>query len=124
MVQGCFTTKPLLLLLYCFSLKHNYFHLSKSISSASGRDSPTTSVVRVRPEKITHGAFVWHFLKSVQRSDVVKGVYAWRQATMQAKYLTIHKGGQGKVIEQVSEIFPYIGIAVLAQALVIKPVNL
>ena len=43
---------------------------------------------------------------------------------MQAEDLTVHQGGQWKVVEQVGEILPHIGIAVLAQTFIIKPVNL
>ena len=43
---------------------------------------------------------------------------------MQAEDLTVHQGGQRKVVKQVGEILPHIGIAVLAQTFIIKPVNL
>ena len=36
--------------------------------------------------------------------DVVKSVYAGTEAAVQAEDLAIHKGGQGKVVEQVGEI--------------------
>ena len=43
---------------------------------------------------------------------------------MQAEDLTVHQGGQRKVVKKVGEIFPNIGIAILAQTFVVKPVNL
>ena len=39
-------------------------------------------------------------------------------------HLTIHQRGEGQVVEQVCEVFPDVGVPVLAQTLVIEPVNL
>ncbi len=39
-------------------------------------------------------------------------------------YLSIDEGGQMKVVEQVGEVLPDVGVAVLAQALVVEPVDL
>ena len=39
--------------------------LSKRITSTSWWDTPTTSVIRVWPKKITNWTFVWHFHNSV-----------------------------------------------------------
>ena len=36
----------------------------------------------------------------------------------------IHQGSQGQVVKQVSERLPHVRVAVLTQALVVKPVNL
>ncbi len=43
---------------------------------------------------------------------------------MQAEDLSADEGGEGQVVKQVGEVLPHIGIAVLAQALIIEPVNL
>lgn len=39
-------------------------------------------------------------------------------------YLSIHKRSQREVIKEVGEIFPYIWVPILSQALVIKPIDL
>ena len=36
--------------------------------------------------------------------DVIKSVYAWTEASMQAEDLSVHKGGEGKVVKQVGEV--------------------
>lgn len=43
---------------------------------------------------------------------------------MKAEDLVVDEGGQGKVIEQVGEVLPDVGVAVLAQALVVETVDL
>lgn len=48
--------------------------LAKSISSSSGRDTPTAPVVRVRPQKVAHWTFVRHLLHSIELLDLFKSV--------------------------------------------------
>ena len=38
--------------------------------------------------------------------------------------LTIHKGGEWEIVEEVGEVLPHVGVAVLAQTLVIEPIHL
>ena len=39
-------------------------------------------------------------------------------------YLPIDQCSQGKIVEEISEILPYIRVSVLAQTLIIEPINL
>jgi len=98
--------------------------LTKCVSSSSGRDSPATSVIRVRPEQVAHGTLVRNLLESVQGADVVQSVDAGRQSSMETEDLTVHQGSQRKIVKQIGEIFPNIGIAILPQTLVIKSIDL
>ena len=43
---------------------------------------------------------------------------------MQTENLTVHQGGEGQVVEEVCEILPHVGIAVLTQALIIEAIDL
>lgn len=61
-------------------------YLTKGIPSPSRRDTPTATIIRVRPQKITHRAFMWHFLNTIKTSYVIKGFNRWRQPTVQTKY--------------------------------------
>ena len=61
---------------------------------------------------------------SVYLFDLVQGVQIRRQATVQAKDLVLNHGSERKQIEEVSVVFPHIGIAILAKTLVIKAVDL
>ena len=67
---------------------------------------------------------MWHLLKSVQRADVVQAVDAGTEAAVQAEDLTVHQRRQRQIVEQVGEVLPHVGVAVLAQALVIETVHL
>lgn len=43
---------------------------------------------------------------------------------MEAEDLVLDQGGQGKVVEQVGEVLPDVGIAILSQAFVVEAVDL
>jgi hypothetical protein len=65
-----------------------------------------------------------HLLDAVQRPDVVKSVNAGRQATVQTEDLVVDECGQREVVEKICEVLPDIGVAVLAEALVVEAVDL
>jgi hypothetical protein len=43
---------------------------------------------------------------------------------VQAEDLVVDEGGEGQVVEEVGEVLPDVGVAVLAQALVVEAVDL
>ena len=55
-----------------------------------------------------------HLLNTVQASDIVKCVDAGAQATVEAEYLIIDESGKRQVVEEIGEVFPYIGIPIFA----------
>lgn len=63
-------------------------------------------------------------LDSVQSSDVIQRVDAGRQTTVEAEDLVVDEGGEGEVVEHICKVLPDVGIAVLAQALVVETVDL
>ena len=98
--------------------------LSESVTGTTGRNAPSTTVVRVRPQEIAHGAFVGYFLDAVQGSDVIQSVDAGRQASVETEDLVVNQGGQGQVVEEIGEVFPDIGVAILSQTFVVESVDL
>ena len=98
--------------------------LPKSVASTAWRDSPTSPVVRIRPEQVAHGAFMRHFHHSVNTLNLVQRVKTWRQATMQTKDLVLHDGRERQVIEQISQELPNVCVTVLAHAFVVEAVDL
>ena len=48
--------------------------LAECVASATGRYSPPTAVVRIRPEEIAHGSFMRNLLHPVDRPDMVESV--------------------------------------------------
>lgn len=65
-----------------------------------------------------------NFLNAVEGTNVVEGVDGGTQTAVKAENLVLNKSGEGEVVEEVGEVFPDIGIAVFAQALVVKTVDL
>jgi hypothetical protein len=67
---------------------------------------------------------VWNFLYAVESSDVVKSVDAWGEASVEAEDLVVDKGSEGEVIEKVCEIFPYVGVTVFSETLIVEAIDL
>lgn len=98
--------------------------LPKGVTSTTGRDTPAASVVGVTPEQIAHGPLVRNFLDPIERTNVVQSIDRGAQTAVQAEDLVLDKSGERKVVEKIGKVFPDIGIAVFAQALVVKPIHL
>jgi hypothetical protein len=65
-----------------------------------------------------------HLLDSVQGSNIIQCIDTGRQASVEAEDLVVDQGGEGEVVEQVGEVLPHIGIAVLPETLVVESVYL
>lgn len=98
--------------------------LSKRVAGTSGRDTPTTSVIRIGPQKITDRTFVGNLHNTIKLLDLVQSVNRWREATMEAEDVVLNDGTKWKVIEQSCEFLPHLGIAILAQALIVESIDL
>jgi hypothetical protein len=98
--------------------------LSKSVSSSSGRDAPTASIVRVGPQKVAHGTFMRHLLNSVKLLDLIKSVDAWRESSMQAEDLVFNDCSDRESVKEISEILPHVGISIFSKTLIIESVHL
>lgn len=98
--------------------------LSEGVAGPSGGDAPPTTIIRVRPQQVTHRALMWDFLQAVQSSYVIQSVYGGRQTSVETEDLSVHQCGQRQVVEQVCEVLPDVGVAVLPQALVVEAVDL
>ena len=96
--------------------------LTETVASASGADTPATSVIGVRPKEIADRSLVGSLLDAVQLTDLVEGVDTWGETTVEAEDLVLDDSGKGQVVEQFSELFPNVGVAVLSQALVVEAV--
>ena len=58
---------------------------AKQESRAARAQTPTFNLVRVGPQQIAHGAFVWHFLFSVDQPDFVHRVDERGEPTVDAQ---------------------------------------
>lgn len=98
--------------------------LAERVTRSSRGDSPSAAIIRIRPQQIAHRAFVRDFLDTVEGTDVVKRVDTGRQPSVKTEDLIIDEGGKGKVIKEVGEEFPHVGVAVFTEALVVETVDL
>lgn len=65
-----------------------------------------------------------NLLNSVKRSDIIESINTRRKASVQAEDLVVDEGGEGKVVEQVGEVLPHVGISVLAETLIVEAIDL
>jgi hypothetical protein len=96
--------------------------LAKGVTSTTWRDTPTRTILGIGPQQITHRSLMGHFLDAIQGSDVIQSIDRGTQTTMEAEDLVLDQSSQRQEVEESSERSPDIGIAVLAQALVIEAI--
>jgi len=65
-----------------------------------------------------------HLLYSIECSDIVEGVNAWGETSVETEDLVVDEGGEREEIEEVGEVLPHVRVAVLSQALVVEAVHL
>jgi hypothetical protein len=65
-----------------------------------------------------------NLLYTIQCSDVIKGIDAGRETSVQAEDLVIDQGGEGEVVEEIGEVLPYIRIAVFSETFIVEPIDL
>ena len=73
--------------------------------------------------RVRAAAGVAHLLP-VELPDLIERVNRRREAAMHAEYLILHQRCQRHVVKQVGEYLPDVGVAILAQALVVEAVDL
>lgn len=98
--------------------------LSERVSCSSWAYSPSTPVIWITPQQVAHGALMRHLLDAVESANVVKGINGWRKTAVKTEDLVLDQGGEGKVVEKIGKVFPHVGVAVFAQALVVETVHL
>jgi hypothetical protein len=94
-------------------VKHFRDITPESVTSATRRDTPTLSVIRIRPEEVTHRPFVRHFLDSINCPNMIESVDGWREPTMKTEYLIFHHSSEWKIIKEICIHLPDIATAIL-----------
>ena len=62
-------------------------------------------------------------LDAVKLADLIQSVDTGRETTVKAEDLVLDDSGQREVIEELSELFPDIGVTILSQTLIIESVS-
>lgn len=65
-----------------------------------------------------------NLLNAVKSSDVIESIDTGGETTVETEDLVVDEGGEGKVVEEVGEVLPNIGVAVLAETLVVEAIYL
>ena len=99
--------------------------LAKQVAGAARRHRPRRHLLRVRPEKIAHGALVRHLLLAVKHADLVDGFHVGAEAAVDAENaaLAAHHRTQQDVVKHLAAVAPHIDAAVLAETLVVETVD-
>ena len=98
--------------------------LTESVSSTSWVHTPSWSVIRVWPQKITHRSLVRNFLDSFQRSDVVQSFNWWRKPTVKAEKWVFNNCSQREIVEKFRQSFPNVAVSIFSWTLIIESVYL
>jgi hypothetical protein len=96
---------------------------SEKPTSSSWRHGPSLNIFRIRPHKIAEWTFVWDLHSSVNESDLVNSFDFWGQSSMDAEDFSLDDGSNSEVVEHLGAVFPWIGIAVLSDCLIIESVH-
>ena len=91
--------------------------LTERVASTARTDTPTAAIVRIRPQQVAHWTLVGHLLHAVLFHYVSERVDGRRETAVETENLFLYQGGERKVVKEVSEVFPHVGVAVLAQTL-------
>ena len=65
---------------------------------------------------------VGHFLKTIERTDVIECVNGWRETTMQTENLSLDYCCQWEVVEKFGESLPDVCVSILTETLVVESV--
>ena len=98
--------------------------LPERVASTSWRNTPTASIIWVRPKEIANWSFSWHFHDSIKLVNLIESINGWRESTMKAEDVVLNNSSKRKVIEKGCEVLPHVGVSVFSQALIIEPINL
>ena len=65
-----------------------------------------------------------NFLDTVESSDVIEGIDAWRETSVETEDLVVDKGCEGEVVKEVGEVLPYVGVAVFPKTFIVEAIHL
>mmetsp|Transcript_7641 Transcript_7641/g.22879 ORF Transcript_7641/g.22879 Transcript_7641/m.22879 type:complete len:248 (-) Transcript_7641:431-1174(-) len=85
---------------------------------------PSYHLLRVRPKQVAHGALVGNLLLPVDQPDLVDRRNVRRETAVHPEHDAVHQGGQRQVVKHLNAVPPHVQRSVLAEALVIKSVDL
>lgn len=98
---------------------------AKRVAGSSWTERELVTIgVRIAPNQVGHGTFMWNFSEAVDDLDLIDAMDAGRQTTVDAEDLVVDDAGEGEVVEHIGEVVPNSSITVLAAALCVETVGL
>jgi len=67
---------------------------------------------------------MWNFLYTIECSDVVEGIDAGGETTVEAEYLVVDEGGKREIVKEIGEVLPYVGVTIFSETFIIEPIDL
>ena len=97
----------------------------KEISGTPGAHLPRPSnVFWIAPYQIAKGSLVGDLLIAINGTDLIEGPHVWTETAVDAKDLFVNESGQAETVKALDAVAPDRGVAVFAQAFVVKSVDL
>lgn len=78
----------------------------KQPASTTRRDSPSTHVFRITPDKITESAFMGNLLSASDDADLVDGTDFRAEAAVHAKNFAVNDGTENEKVEDLATGLP------------------
>ena len=97
--------------------------LTEAIASTTWRNTPTAPLIGIRPKQVANGAFVRSLLNAIELANLIKGVDAGGETTVEAEDGVLDNSRQRQEIEKLSELFPDVSISVLSEALIVEAIS-
>lgn len=96
---------------------------SEEPSGTSWRHGPGLDVLWVGPHEIAEGTLVRDLHASVDESDLVDGLDLRGESSMDAEDFAFDDSSDSEVIEDFGAVFPWVGVAILSDRLVVETVH-
>ena len=104
-------------------LNRRFFLKNIFLPSSSRAYTPTLSIFGIRPKQVANGAFVRSLLNAIELANLIKGVDAGGETTVEAEDGVLDNSRQRQEIEKLSELFPDVSISVLSEALIVEAIS-
>ena len=65
-----------------------------------------------------------YLLYTVESADVVKCINTWGETSVKTENLIVDESCEREVVEEIGEVLPYVGIAILSETFIVEAVHL
>lgn len=96
---------------------------SEEPSGTSWRHGPGLDVLWVGPHEVAEWALMRDLHASVDESNLVDGLDLGGESTMDTEYLTLDDGTDTEIVEDFCAVFPWVGVSVLSDGLIVEAVD-